>query len=233
MIDQLQKHPFFKEKHITSWEPVEIQGFCNENYLVIADQKKYIVRKFLRTDIDRNFEYQVHTLAFNAGITSEILAFDADNGMIISAFLEGVHKDKCIKNDFILLADTLRKVHSIEIETKPIKIEIKNESAEVKKAWQIITQYDRELVLCHNDLNPKNILFSDEVKFIDWEYAGVNDRYFDLACVCVEFKLKPIEEQYFLESYFQSKKSNEDKLRAYKILYKELYKEWFLNNKTQ
>ena len=233
MIDQLHKHPFFEEKHITSWGPVETQGFCNENYLVIADQKKYIVRKFLRIDIDRHFEYYVHTLAFNEGITSELLAFDADNGMSISEFLEGVHKDKCTKNDFILLADTLRKVHSIKIETKPINIEIKNQSVEVKKAWQVITQYDRELVLCHNDLNPKNILFSNEVKFIDWEYAGVNDRYFDLACVCVEFKLKPIEEQYFLESYFQSKKSNEDKLRAYKLLYKELYTEWFLNNKTQ
>ena len=52
MRDQLQKHPFFKEKYITSWESVETQGFCNENYLVIADQRKYIVRKFLRKDIN-------------------------------------------------------------------------------------------------------------------------------------------------------------------------------------
>ena len=233
MINQLQKHPFFEEKHITSWEPVEIQGFCNENYLVIADQKKYIVRKFLRTDIDRDFEYKVHTLAFYAGITSELLLFDGDNGMMISSFLEGVHKDTFSENDFILLADTLRKVHSLRIQAEPVKIKIQNESADLKQALKIITQHDKELVLCHNDLNPKNILFSDEVKFIDWEYAGVNDRYFDLACVCVEFELSPLDEQYFLESYFQSKKSNENKLRAYKILYKELYKEWFLNNKTQ
>lgn len=230
MTDQLQKHPFFKEKHITSFEPVETQGFCNENYLVVVDQKKYIVRKFLRTDINREFEYEIHTLAFNAGITSELLAFDIDNGMMISVFLEGAHKDKLSQNDFILLADTLRKVHSIELQSKPIKIKIKNESAEVKQALQIITQHDKEFVLCHNDLNPKNILFSDEVKFIDWEYAGINDRYFDLACVCVEFKLKPMEEEYLLECYFQTEKSNNDKLRAYKILYKELYKEWFLNN---
>ncbi len=233
MRDQLQKHPFFKEKYITLWEPVEIQGFCNENYLVIADQRKYIVRKFLRTDINREFEHEVHTLAFDAGITSELLVFDVDNGMMISAFLEGVHKDKFSQNDFRLLADALRKVHSIELQSEPIEIKIKNESAQVKQASEIITQHEKELVLCHNDLNPKNILFSDEVKFIDWEYAGVNDKYFDLACVCVEFKLSPLEEQYFLESYFQSKKSNEDKLRAYKILYKELYKEWFLNNKSQ
>ncbi|WP_373032625.1 choline/ethanolamine kinase family protein [Sulfurovum sp.] len=233
MIDQLKKHPFFKEKHITSWEPVEIQSFCNENYLVIADQKKYIVRKFLRTDIDRDFEYKVHTLAFDAGITSELLLFDLDKGMMISSFLEGVHKDTLSENDFILLADTLRKVHSFHIQAEPVKIKIQNKSADLKQALEIITQHDKELVLCHNDLNPKNILFSNDVKFIDWEYAGVNDKYFDLACVCVEFELSPLKEQYFLESYFQSKKSNEDKLRAYKILYTELYKEWFLNNKTQ
>ena len=230
MIDQLQKHPFFEEKHITSWESVETQGFCNENYLVIADQKKYIVRKFLRTDIDRDFEHKVHTLAFDAGITSELLLFDVENSMMISAFLEGVHKDTFSENDFILLAESLRKVHSLHIKAEPIKIKIQNESDEAKQALQIITRHDKELVLCHNDLNPKNILFSNEVKFIDWEYAGVNDRYFDLACVCVEFELSPLEEQYFLESYFQSKKSNEDKLRAYKILYKQLVEEWFLNN---
>jgi thiamine kinase-like enzyme len=232
MIDQLQTHPFFKERHVTSWEAVETQGFCNENYLVVADQEKYIVRKFLRTDINREYEYKVHTLAFNAGITSELLVFDVDNGMMISAFLAGVHKEKFSRNDFKLLADTLRKVHSIELQSKPIEIKIKNESDEVNQALNIIAQYDRELVLCHNDLNPKNILFSDEVKFIDWEYAGVNDRYFDLACVCVEFKLESIEEQYLLEYYFQTKKSNEDKLKAYKILYKELVQEWFLNNNS-
>ncbi len=232
MIDQLQKHPFFKDKVVTSWEAVETQGFCNENYFVVADQKKYIVRNFLRTDINREQEYKVHTLAFNAGITSELLAFDVDNSMMISAFLEGVHKDKLTRNDYKLLADTLRRIHSIELKSKPIEIKIKNESDEVNQALNIIAQYDRELVLCHNDLNPKNILFSDEVKFIDWEYAGVNDRYFDLACVCVEFKLKSIEEQYLLEYYFKTEKSNEDKLSAYKILYKELVQEWFLNNNS-
>ncbi|MBT8348560.1 MAG: phosphotransferase family protein, partial [Sulfurovum sp.] len=185
MIDQLQKHPFFKDKDVTSWEAVETQGLCNENYFVVADQKKYIVRKFLRTDINREHEYKVHTLAFNAGVTSELLSFDADNSMMISAFLEGVHKDKLTRNDYKLLADTLRRIHSIELKSKPIEIKIKNESDEVNQALKIIAQYDREFVLCHNDLNPKNILFSDEVKFIDWEYAGINDRYFDLACVCV------------------------------------------------
>jgi thiamine kinase-like enzyme len=37
-------------------------------------------------------------------------------------------------------------------------------------------------VLCHHDLHPSNILINDHsIKFLDWEYAAINDRYFDLA----------------------------------------------------
>ena len=84
-------------------------------------------------------------------------------------------------------------------------------------------------MLCHNDLNPQNIFFSDDIKFIDWEYAGVNDRYFDVACVCVEFRLDEKMQKVFLEVYFEDR-YNVEKLEAYKIIYRTLCEEWFQNN---
>jgi len=232
MINLLQQHDFFIDKTIDSCICLEQQGYCNENYVIVSEGKKYIARKLIREDIDRKFEYSIQKAAYRICIAAEPLILDEKNNLMIAEFLEGKHKRKLNTEDLKNLAHVLRKLHSIECNKTPIDIEIKNKTDEVVNAFQTITSYPEEHVLCHNDLNPQNIFFSDEIKFIDFEYAGVNDRYFDLACVCVEFKLKSIEEQYLLEYYFQTEKRNEDKLRAYKILYKELVQEWFLNNNS-
>ena len=228
MINLLKTHPFFNDKNIESCSLLENQGYCNENYLVMADGVKYIVRKLLRDDIDRSFEWKVQNLAFEKNITAEPLVFDEENGFMVFEFLGGVHKRKLDENDLKLLATTLQKLHNISIDVKPIELHIENKTNEVLNAFESIAKYKKEYVLCHNDLNPQNIFFSNDVKFIDWEYAGVNDMYFDLACVCVEFGLDTENEKYFLESYFSMKNEiNYEKHKAYKVIYKALCKEWF------
>jgi len=221
MIELLKNHPFFADKDIASCTLLENQGYCNENTLVVANGVKYIVRKLLRDDIDREFEWKVQHLAFKEGITAEPLVFDRENGFMVFAFLDGVHKTTLDTNELKTLAQTLQKLHSISIDAQPIKFEIDS---------SIIDNYPKEYVLCHNDLNPNNIFFSEDVKFIDWEYAGVNDRYFDVACVCVEFNLSDVRQEVFLGAYFESNYSLE-KLEVYKVVYRALCDEWFANNK--
>ena len=220
MTDLLRSHPFFSEKQIDSCTILEHQGYCNENYLVTAEGVKYIVRKLLRDEIDRDFEWKVHRLAFEQGITAEPLAFDKENGVMVFEFLEGEHKTKLELDELKLLAQTLHKLHSITIDAKPIALQTDTGT---------IDKYPKEYVLCHNDLNPQNIFFWEEVKFIDWEYAGVNDRYFDLASVCVEFGLKSKMQEQFLGAYFEGA-YNLEKLEAYKIIYKNLCETWFQKN---
>ncbi|AKF25413.1 hypothetical protein YH65_08470 [Sulfurovum lithotrophicum] len=227
MIARLKKHLFFKNKTIDSCTLLENQGYCNENYLVVANGVKYIVRKLLQEDIDRDFEWKVQNVTYKQGIAAEPLVFDKANGFMVFAFLEGEHKRKLDKNDVQCLAETLKKLHSISIDAKPIELQIKNKTDEVQKAFKTIENYPKEYVLCHNDLNPQNIFFPNDVKFIDFEYASVNDRYFDLACVCVEFGLNQADEAYMLVSYFGKIEWEKEKLKAYKVIYKALCKQWF------
>jgi len=238
MIDLLKKHPFFSDKIIESCELLENQGYCNENYLLVADGVKYVVRKLLRDEIDREFEWKVHTLAYAEGITGEALVFDREQGFMVFSFLEGNHKEvesllpqkakahkgggsklSTSESDLKNLAQTLRTLHSIKIDAKPIKLQTDT---------SLIDNYPKEYVLCHNDLNPQNIFFNGDVKLIDWEYAWVNDRYFDVASVCVEFGLDEEMQKVFLDAYFEGDYAL-DKLEAYKILYAQLCKEWFEN----
>ena len=227
MIKAFKTHPFFSSKTIDSCMLLENQGYCNENYLVVADDRKYIVRKLLRDDIDRAFEWRVQGLAYEQSITAEPLVFDKENSFMIFSFLEGEHKSTVNQSDLKQLATTLQKLHTITINAKPIQIEINNKSKELIEAFKGIEKYPKEWVLCHNDLNPKNIFWSNKVKLIDWEYAGINDRYFDLACVCVEFRLKGEMQKAFLDTYFQGEVYVLEKLEAYKVVYKALCEEWF------
>lgn len=60
-----------------------------------------------------------------------------------------------------------------------------------------------ELTSCHNDLNFSNLLFNGEkTYFIDWEAAGLEDPFFDLAMVCNEFISNDEDRVYFISQYF-------------------------------
>ena len=56
---------------------------------------------------------------------------------------------------------------------------------------------------CHNDLLAANFLLSvDGVRLVDWEYAGMNDRYFDLGNFAVNNELDLDGDVALVEAYF-------------------------------
>ena len=58
-------------------------------------------------------------------------------------------------------------------------------------------------VPCHNDLLPGNVLFADDrVWLLDFEYAGMNDVFFDLANLSVNSELSPESDDRLLTLYF-------------------------------
>ena len=49
---------------------------------------------------------------------------------------------------------------------------------------------DRAPVLSHNDVNPSNLVYDGErVLFLDWDTAGANDPFYDLAAVAVFLRM--------------------------------------------
>jgi thiamine kinase-like enzyme len=56
---------------------------------------------------------------------------------------------------------------------------------------------------CHNDLLTANFLHDGKrLVIVDWEYAGMGDRYFDLGNFAVNNELGDAEEDRLLEAYF-------------------------------
>ena len=64
-------------------------------------------------------------------------------------------------------------------------------------------QPGHEPVPAHNDLLPANFLRDgDRMQLIDWEYAGMGDRWFDLGNFAVNNELDDDQEVLLLEAYF-------------------------------
>jgi len=223
------KYSSFRGK-IENFSLLPTQGFCNENYSFSMNDQKYLFRKFKEQTVDRKLEFKVQNLAYELGIAAKAILLDEKNGLMICEFLEGHHKVVLDRNDLNMVADLLKKLHMIQVDTEVLNLEdlFDSKSQTLVEAFDTVKNYHTEYVLCHNDLNSKNILFSEGVKLIDWEFASINDKYFDLASFCVEFHLDEKEETYFLEDYFMSKEEiQREKLNAYKTIYIALCKQWF------
>jgi thiamine kinase-like enzyme len=74
-------------------------------------------------------------------------------------------------------------------------------------------------VPCHNDLLSSNFMLDgDRIQIIDWEYAGMGDRYFDLGNFAVNNQLDDEQEEHLLSVYFG--RSPDDRRRATLKLYR-------------
>jgi len=223
----------FKGSQISNFSLLPEQGFSNKNYIFTLKQKTYLLRQFQLQDRNRQLEFKIQTLAHKKDLAARAFVLNLSEGYMICEFLEGYHKDKLEQEDMVLMSNALKKLHNISIEEKAINLKDLFLSLDetLQNTFEILENTPKDGVLCHNDLNSKNCIFSDSgLKFIDWEFATMNDRYFDLASICVEFSLNSSEENYFMNLYFTNKKWNKEKLNAYKVIYENLCKQWFEEN---
>jgi thiamine kinase-like enzyme len=245
-ITEVKKYDLFKNKKILKLEKLENQGVCNILYKLQTPKQNYILRLFKYAHANkqsRRNEVKIQNKAYKKGIASKVYIHDEKNSLMICDFLKGFHKQKLNKKYIKVLVKSLKKLHNIKAKDKEYKIKddfkkykkilkdrkskqlIKSSLKEFKK----IKKHKFEKVLCHHDLNKNNILFyKNKALFIDWEFACVNDRFFDLANICIEFSLDKKQEQKLLKEYLKKvKKSDIKKLASYKIVYKNLWLLWF------
>jgi len=232
----LSKYPPFSNDHTSvDLTLVPDQGFSNQNYTFQVNDTRYLLRKFILQGRDRELEYEIQSLAYQKNIAAKPFILDLESDLMICEYLEGEHKSLLSKEDILNIVKVLKKLHHIQIDLESMVLEdlLISKTQKVEEAFNMIGNYPKEMHLCHNDLNPKNILFSNQyVKCIDWEFAGMNDRYFDLAAVSVEFTLDEEQEALFLDRYFETTPYFKDKLEAYKTIYIALCKEWFEGQKS-
>ena len=232
--EAIKSSAFFVDKVIRRAERVKSDKHANELSLVETVSDRYIVRTLRRDETDMAVECAVALQAAKKGIAPKVHAFDLKSSTMILEWVKGDHRRMLDGDALRTLATVLRRLHAIDASTLSVSLPharleetIEIDTPAIADAFAILSHLPRYDVLCHHDLNPLNLLWNNgSVRLIDFEYARINDRCFDLASVCVEFGLSDKVSRDFVEMYLSEEMFIPEKLEAYTILYKALCRQW-------
>jgi thiamine kinase-like enzyme len=204
-------------------EPVPLEGgITNRNYKARFGATDYVLRLPGRDTellgISREAEHLAAEAAARLGIGPRVSVAEPD--CMVTRFLGARPVDA--HTALASLARALRCFHDCGA-TLPVRFWVPDL---LDRYAQTMTERGRELppeyadaqdlvgrieavlpltdpVPCHNDLLPGNLLYVDlRVVLVDWEYAGMGHRLFDLGNLAVNNDLDPAAEDRLLEAYY-------------------------------
>ena len=179
--------------------------------------------------IDRACEREATAAAAAAGVGPEVVAYLDDPPTLVTEFLPGrvMTQGDLGKPDMIAeVAVTLWEVHGIRAAAQPLLAPGTSSTPTPRTAaargggapgaFGDLREGARRIqaaidpahpehapVPCHNDLLPANLIHDGEaMRIVDWEYAGMGNRYFDLGNLSVNNGFNEAGDEWLLECYW-------------------------------
>jgi len=209
-----------------SYAPLE-GGITNHNFKVEVSGHAFVLRMGgARTGllgIDRRAEYEAGLRAAEVGVGPEVAGFFEDEGWLVTRFIEGrpIPPEEMRRPETIRrVAGALRRFHDAapipgRFDAHAVVEEYRREAqahgVEIPSAYAAAHATSERIqrvrgaqppAPCHNDLLNANFLDDGEIRIVDWEYAGMGDRFFDLANFSVNHEFGTAEDDVLLAEYF-------------------------------
>jgi len=178
-------------------------------------------------EIDRGAERIANERAARIGVAPPVVAMLDDPQCIVTVFVEGVGMEPAELRERTMLTEVARSLRAIHDLGEPLPTSFdsfrivetyagtaRERGARPPPAYEEALGHARAIeaalsgpehvpVPCHNDLLAANFIRgAEQLWIVDWEYAGMGDRYFDLANFAVNNELGEGEQQTLLEEYF-------------------------------
>lgn len=205
-------------------------GITNHNYKIEMSGEAYVLRvggnDTNLLGIDRRVEYGCTLAASRAGVAPEPVAFVEPEGYLVTRFISGAGVPaEAVSRPVILrkIVQSLRRYHALPGfpgEFSPFRVvesyyptarELQaplpsnmewflSVSGEIEKA---LLKAPAVPVPCHNDLLNGNFIDDGNViRILDWEYAGMGDRFFDLGNFAAQHGFGEAQDEALLREYF-------------------------------
>ena len=211
-------------------EPLE-GGITNRNFRGRFGGVDYVIRvpgkDTEMLGIDRAAERIANERVARIGIAPPVVTMLDEPQCIVTVFVEGDGLDAADLRRPAMLTDVARSLRAIHDLGEPLPTSFNSfrvvetyagtagaRGAEMPVAYgeaqhharaieEALSGPEHEPVPCHNDLLAANFIRgAKQLWIVDWEYAGMGDRYFDLANFAVNNELGEAGELGLLEAYF-------------------------------
>jgi hypothetical protein len=183
----------------------------------------YLLRIMTRIDetMDPRRIFACMGAAAEAGLAPRVRYSSAEDGISITDFVEAVPFPAT--QALVQLPGILRKLHALPPFPKAFnyvtahngfiwrfrkagllpKAEVEEIFTRHEQVCAVYPRFDSDMVSCHSDLKPENIVFDGQrVWLVGWQAALLNDRYFDLAVAANFVVNSDADEWTYLKQYF-------------------------------
>ena len=220
------------------------KGMTNRSFLFSCKDKKYIMRiPGEGTDqlINRRQEAAVYQTIAGRKICDEIAYINPENGYKITEYLDSARVcdsekeedlQKCMKKLREFHGQKLRVDHSFDLfgqmeyyeslweGTPSAYKDYEKTKAHVLQLKDYIEANAGERVLTHIDAVPDNFLLveengKEEIRLIDWEYAGMQDPHVDIAMFCIYSLYKKEQVDHLIDLYFEGNCDDRTRIKIY------------------
>ena len=220
------------------------KGMTNRSFLFTCKGKKYIMRiPGEGTDqlINRKQEAAVYHAIDGRKICDDIAYINPENGYKITEFLENARVcDPLDYEDVKKCMKRLRDFHGLGLKVNH-EFDIFGQIEFYESLWEgnasVYKDYEKtksnvlslrsyiethvsEKVLTHIDAVPDNFLFinqngKEEIRLIDWEYAGMQDPHVDVAMFCIYSLYNKRQVDRLIAAYFTEGCDDETRIKIY------------------
>lgn len=216
------------------------KGMTNRSFIFEINNIKYIARipgEGTNNLINRKKEANVYNRIKNLNICDDLYYINPNNGIKISKYIDNAHTcDVNNPNDLKICIKKLKEFHDLKLSVPhifniyknidyyeslwPYKSSIYKDYNETKKNVYSLKYFidanAQEYCLSHIDANADNFLIKgNEVRLIDWEYAGMQDPHIDIAMFCIYSSLSKKEVDNVINIYFNGDCDDMTRLKIY------------------
>ena len=236
------------------------KGMTNRSFLFSCGDDKYIMRtpgEGTEQLIDRFMEADVYAAIEGKGICDDNVYLNPNNGYKITKFIDNSRNcDPTDQKDLDICMKKLRDFHDMGLKVShPFDIfahieyyeSLWNGASSVYRDYEdtkknvlslrdYIDKQKLEITLAHIDAVPDNFMIVEKdgntsIQLIDWEYAGMQDRYVDLAMFSIYSLYEKNQIDNLIDTYFAvaGKKTDEDirtRIYAYVSMCGLLWSNW-------
>ncbi|KAF7787833.1 hypothetical protein PRUB_a2334 [Pseudoalteromonas rubra] len=226
----------FPDITISALRPLN-KGLSNKNYYLEQVQQGFLLKHY--SDAIPVHALQAQALLAQLGVAQPLAGYHVQTRLALFEFLPQRDDPLCLSDSLLTKLHTLHGLVHPQIGQLDLSVAL-SEAAQVLEGAsdvfalsQRLAQFEPDICFCHNDLVKDNMLVTAQGPvFIDFEYAQYNDRYFDLAALCVSFSLSVREGNQMLKRYFSLAEVPlpeyaEDKLNCYVEVYLLLCLAWY------
>ena len=220
------------------------KGMTNSSFLFTCKGERYILRLPQKKDgFDYNQEFSVYKAVENKNVADDVVYFNCETGLKISKYMCDVHFcDAYNKNDVKKCISKLRQFHRMGLKVdyefdlfeqieyyeslwngeKSVYPDYEDVKKKIFSLSEFLNKQKKDICLCHIDAVQDNFMMPDNhneswenIKLIDWEYAGMQDPHLDLAMFSLYalYDKKHIDD--LIDEYFEKSCPDETRFKIY------------------